>query len=147
MNNIKLTLETICGGAVQERVDRALEKCARNILDPNTDQKKKRTITLKITLDPNEDDPEDVEVTAEVTTKLAPETGVTTRLFVNKDLMGDRVTVTEHRKGEIRGQLNFSDLGLSEDIANIDVETGEMQEASDNTTQVLDLRQHKEGRH
>ena len=75
MHNERLTLATICGGAVQEKVDRALEKVAKNILDPNTDPGKKRTITLKITMKPDENDNEDVEVSADVTYTLAPETG------------------------------------------------------------------------
>ena len=37
MHKERLTLATIGGGAVQERVDRALEKVAKNIMDPNTD--------------------------------------------------------------------------------------------------------------
>ena len=44
MHKEKLTLATICGGAVQEKVDRALEKVARNILDPNVVPDKKRII-------------------------------------------------------------------------------------------------------
>lgn len=110
MHDERLTLATLCGGAVQEKVDRALERVARNILDPNTDPAKKRSITLKITLKPDEDDNEDVEVSADVSVSLAPELGVNTRFFVNKNLENDKVTVMEHRKGEIRGQLDFSDF-------------------------------------
>lgn len=103
MHNERLTLATLCGGAVQEKV-------ANNILDPNTDPGKKRTITLKITLKPEDDDPEDVAVSAEVTYTLAPDAGVQTQFFVNKDLEDGRVTVMEHKRGEIRGQLDFSDI-------------------------------------
>lgn len=110
MHNERLTLATICGGAVQEKVDRALEKVATNILDPNTDPGKKRTITLKITMKPNENDYEDVAVSAEVSYTLAPDIGVQTQFFVNKDLKDGRVTVMEHRRGEIRGQLDFGDI-------------------------------------
>lgn len=110
MHNERLTLATICGGAVQEKVDRALEKVATNILDPNTDPGKKRTITLKITMKPNENDYEDVAVSAEVSYTLAPDIGVQTQFFVNKNLKDGRVTVMEHRRGEIRGQLDFGDI-------------------------------------
>lgn len=110
MHNERLTLATICGGAVQEKVDRALGKVATNILDPNTDPGKKRTITLKITMKPNENDYEDVAVSAEVSYTLAPDIGVQTQFFVNKDLKDGRVTVMEHRRGEIRGQLDFGDI-------------------------------------
>lgn len=161
MHNERLTLATICGGAVQEKVDRALEKVAKNILDPNTDPGKKRSITLKITMKPDDNDNEDVEVSAEVSYTLAPEIGVQTRFFVNKDLQNDRVTVMEHKKGEIRGQLDFSDLGLMPEQMNkapqqpiqvhraervveeqeFDPETGEIME-SDNVSSVLDFRKH-----
>lgn len=110
MHNERLTLATICGGAIQEKVDRALEKVAKNILDPNTDPGKKRTITLKITMKPDESDYEDVAVSADVSYTLAPDIGVQTQFFVNKDLRDGHVTVMEHRRGEIRGQLDFGDI-------------------------------------
>lgn len=138
MHKEKLTLATICGGAVQEKVDRALEKVAKNILDPNTDPGKKRTINLKITMKPDEDDREDVVVSAEVTYSLAPELGVQTQFFVNKDLKDGRVSVMEHKKGEIKGQLDFTDLGLLPGPIN---EPEEYDDAEENETDtpVLDF--------
>lgn len=146
MHNERLTLASICGGAVQEKVDRALEKVAKNILDPNTDPVKKRSITLKITFKPNEDDNEDVEVSADVSAVLAPEIGVSTRFFVSKDLNTDKVTVMEHRKGEIKGQLDFSDFGMdmnpqtSESVQDEDAEVTE-----ETVSEVLDLRRNRGG--
>ena len=136
MHKEKLTLATIGGGAVQERVDRALEKVARNIMDPNTDPGKKRVITLKITMKPDEDDREDVEVSADVQVSLAPEMGVSTHFFVSKDLKSDRVSVMEHRKGEIRGQLDFSDVGISQ-------ESEEDTDESTTETTIMDFRKKK----
>lgn len=46
----KLTLASMCAGGVQERIDRALAKISDNILDLNTDAKKKRVLDVKITL-------------------------------------------------------------------------------------------------
>ena len=140
MHNERLTLATICGGAVQEKIDRALEKVASNILDPNTDPGKKRSITLKMVFKPDENDSEDVEVTSDVTVSLAPEIGVATRFFVNKDLENDRITVMEHKKGEIKGQLDFSDMGFSMDPTpekKFDPETGEIKETE---RAILDFR-------
>lgn len=159
MHEERLTLATICGGAVQEKVDRALEKVAKNIIDPNTDPKKKRSITLKITLKPDVNDYEDVQVSADVSYTLAPEVGIQTRLFVNKDLGTDRVTVIEHKKGEIRGQLDFSDIGFAPEQTkgssrqqnhidersneeSVDTETGEILEGSGKVSSVLDFRKH-----
>ncbi|GEM_PF-325949 len=118
MHDERLTLASLCGGAVQEKVDRALEKVAKNILDPNTDPDKKRTITLKITLKPDENDNEDVKVNADVSYTLAPEIGVQTRFFVSRDIRDDRVIVMEHKKGEIKGQLDFNDIGMVSGTAN-----------------------------
>ena len=59
-----LSIESLCGGAVQERINRALRKVSDNILDPNTEAKKKRVINLQLTFEPSEDDREDVTVEA-----------------------------------------------------------------------------------
>lgn len=42
----KLTLASMCAGGVQERIDRALAKISDNILDLNTDAKKKRVLDV-----------------------------------------------------------------------------------------------------
>lgn len=77
----KLTLASMCAGGVQERIDRALAKISDNILDLNTDAKKKRVLDVKITLTPSEDDREDVSVEVQTSVKLAPEMGLKTQLF------------------------------------------------------------------
>lgn len=142
MHNERLTLATICSGALQEKIDRAFEKVANNILDPNTDPGKKRSITLKMVFKPDENDREDVEVTSDVSVSLAPEVGVATRFYVNKDLENDRVTVMEHKKGEIKGQLDFSDLGFDMDVSkrkDYDPETGEIT-GDETASAILDFR-------
>lgn len=48
----KLTLASMCAGGVQERIDRALAKISDNILDLNTDAKKKRVLDVKSLLLP-----------------------------------------------------------------------------------------------
>lgn len=146
MHKEKLTLATICGGAVQEKVDRALEKVARNILDPNVVPDKKRTVTLKITLKPSDYDQENVVVTADVSYQLSPELGVQTNMFVSKDLKNGNISMMEHQMGEIKGQLDFSDVGITtgdEEIEDFDPETGEI--LQEETTGILDFRKVKEG--
>jgi len=106
-----LSLETLCGGAVTEKFNRALRKVSENILDPNTEVKPKREIVLKVTLSVDEEDREDVAVTASVTTKLAPEIGAITQVYLTQDLTNGVITATEYTKGQIRGQLSLNDLG------------------------------------
>lgn len=138
MHNERLTLATLCGGAVQEKIDRALEKVARNILDPNVVPDKKRTVTLKITMKPLDEDREDVAVEADVSYTLSPELGVQTNFFVSRDLTNDNISIMEHKRGEIKGQLDFSDVGFED----FDKETGEIIKKND---EVLDFRKRKEG--
>ena len=147
MHKEKLTLATICGGAVQEKVNRALEKVANNILDPNVVPDKKRTVTLKITLKPSAEDQEDVLVNADVSYQLSPEMGVTTSLYVSKDLKNGNISMMEHRRGEIKGQLDFSDVGITtgdEEYEDFDPETGEILQ-EETATDILDFRKVKEG--
>ena len=130
----KLTMATICDGAVQEKVDRALRAVADNIMDPNTDANKKRSITMKITLQPKEDDREDVAVSVEVTKSLAPETGIRTQLFITKDIESGAMTIQEHQRGMIKGQLDFGDMEAMYD------EVEEPDEPEAPAGEVLDFR-------
>lgn len=145
-----MTLASLCDGAVQERINHALQKVTENILDPNTDPKKKRDITLKLSFEPNPDDREDVAVDVSVGVKLAPETGLKTQFFLSKDLESGMVSITEHAKGQIKGQLSFDDFvdhpaeqphenlapPTAEELG-CDPETGEILE---NGGKVVDLR-------
>ena len=49
-----LTLENLGNGAAVELFDEALEKVLKNIMDPNTDPKAERSITMKVTFKPDE---------------------------------------------------------------------------------------------
>lgn len=51
---IKLDLSAIGEGGLQEKVDKELEKVFDNILDPNTDIKTKRKLTITLTMVPDE---------------------------------------------------------------------------------------------
>ena len=116
----KLTLATICDGQVQDAVNRALETVANNIVDPNMDPKKAREVHIVIKMTPKEEDPEDVAVQVAVTKKLAAENPFKTQFYVTKDLRSGSVTIQEHKRGEIKGQMCLDDL---EDF---DPETGEI---------------------
>lgn len=45
--------------------------------------------------------------------KLAPEIGLKTQLFINKDLKSGMINLTEHAKGQIKGQLTLDDMGMA----------------------------------
>lgn len=136
----KLTLASMCAGGVQERIDRALAKISDNILDLNTD--------AKITLTPNEDDREDVSVEVQTSVKLAPEMGLKTQLFINKDFRSGVTTLTEHAKGAIKGQLTLDECGMCMDPEKDSTPTAEELGCDPETGEVLEEKSEppKEGK-
>ncbi len=50
-----LNVDTMASGALYELLGKALERVAENISDPNTSEKQKRSITIKITCTPYHD--------------------------------------------------------------------------------------------
>jgi len=78
-----VSLETLRGGAVSERFDIALQNVLDNILDPNTEPEKTRSITLKFSIKPNKDrDFCAVSISSDV--KLAPISSLGTEFFIGK---------------------------------------------------------------
>ena len=85
-----ISLESIGSGAAVERFKLALNDVLDNILDPNTDAKKARSITLKITMKPDENR-EFSKAEISVATALAPITPVKTQFFIGRDNTGHGV--------------------------------------------------------
>lgn len=115
----RMTLATICGGDVQRKVDKALLEVAENIMDPATSDTAKRSVTVKITLQPFEGLAGEIITAVEVSKKLAPENGNATRLHVERDRFTDEIVIREMADGQVYGQLGFEDYG-------VDMETGEV---------------------
>lgn len=67
----KLTLATLKGGALERWFQEELARVVRNIRDPNTSNKTKRTIKVELTFEPNEDRSV-ATIRATVGAKLAP---------------------------------------------------------------------------
>ncbi len=89
-----VNLEKFADGALSAQVNKALQKVAENIVDPNTDPNKARKITVTITMKPN---PERNFSAAAVETKvaLAPELGAIAALSMGKDLNTGEVDCVE----------------------------------------------------
>ncbi len=84
MNKTEIvSLETVKNGAVGERFDIALQSVLDNILDPNTEPDKTRSITLKFSIKPNKDrDFCAVSISSDV--KLAPISPLGAEFFIGK---------------------------------------------------------------
>lgn len=76
-------LTTLCKGLIPEMFQREFEKALENALDPNTPFKKKREVTLKVTITTN-DERDAFHVEAVTSSKLAPFIGENGIVFAAK---------------------------------------------------------------
>lgn len=95
---INFNLSDISEGAVQEKWNKEMERVAANIIYPNTDAKKKRKITLTMTLAPNKDRTV-IDVDTEVKSSLAPQVPVSTTMMTGRDLNTGEIAVNELKSG------------------------------------------------
>lgn len=85
-----IDLSNLAGGAVAEKFNLELDKVLANIADPNTDAKRNRTLTVKLTFKADEN--RDIAtVGIETSSSLAPTKGVMTRLMLDRDRQGNVV--------------------------------------------------------
>lgn len=105
-------LQEVAGGALQEKISRELQKVLNNMMDPNTPWKNKRQITIKMTLEQNEDR-DDCKVDIQVETKLAPVKSIETRFSLGRNLDNGEVEIDEYGPG-IKGQMSMDEY-LNED--------------------------------
>lgn len=100
-------LQEVAGGALQEKLNRELQKVFNNMMDPNTPWKNKRQITIKMTLEQNEDR-DDCKAEIQVETKLAPVKSIETRFSLGRNLDNGEVYAAEYGPG-IKGQMSMDE--------------------------------------
>ncbi|WP_438477319.1 hypothetical protein [Streptococcus pluranimalium] len=105
---IKLDLSAIGEGGLQEKVDKELEKVFDNILDPNTETKVARKVTITLTMKPD-DARQTVSTAMEVKSTLAPQTGVATTVLVGEK---DGKVYANELKSTVPGQTYFDDAAV-----------------------------------
>ena len=114
MEKINTNLSELADGALQERFDHAVAQVTENILDINTDQTKKRKITITLTIASLDDIRDQMVMSAEVKTTLAPRDPVGTRVLIEGN--GQDVFANELKSGQ-KGQMFFdpADSRLKDD--------------------------------
>ena len=122
-------LETFAGGELSRQINRDIEAVMRNVVDPNTDVKAKRKITVTIEFKPNE---QRNFITTNVNSKptLAPALEAVTALGVQQDLTSGAIDVAEI--GSKMPEATAKVEGKT-----VDTETGEIMEKG---SKVVDLR-------
>lgn len=138
---INFNLSTMSDGGVQEKFEQELKKVAENILDPNTDAKKKRTVTITLTYLPN-DNRDAISVYSEVKSKLVPQDGVSTTLLVGRNSNTGSIEANELKSGT-KGQTYFDENGdvrtdTGEKVE--DVEDKKEKGSSKKAARVIDLQ-------
>lgn len=97
-----MSLENLGQGAAVELFNVEMQRAMENIVDPNTDPKKSRTVLLKVTLKPDEER-EYASITVQVSSTLAPIKPYSTHCFIGKDRNG--VVATEHNPKQLSMDL------------------------------------------
>lgn len=96
----------MASGLIKDQVNAEVNKIIDNILDINTEAKKKRTLTLTIDFLPSWDRSE-VSVTATAKSKLLPSNSVQTMLYVGADSFTGELQAVEMTP-QIPGQEDFN---------------------------------------
>lgn len=92
-----VSLATLMGGLAVERFDDEMQNVLKNIVDPNTPAKAKRSIKLEVTFKPDRDrDMGHIEIA--VSSKLAPAEKAQTRVFIAMTKSGP--VATEHNPNQ-----------------------------------------------
>ncbi|WP_105308830.1 hypothetical protein [Dorea sp. Marseille-P4042] len=122
-------LETFAGGELSRQINRDIEAVMRNVVDPNTDVKAKRKITVTIEFKPNE---QRNFITTNVNSKptLAPALGAVTALGVQQDLTSGAIDAAEIGS-------KMPEATVKVEGKTVDTETGEIMEKG---SKVVDLR-------
>ncbi len=99
----KVSLLQAMQGAINERVDYEMQKVVDNILDVNTEAKKKRTLTVILELTPDEDR-RLISLDVSTKSKLQPVKPISSSLVLGPDANGE-VQLAEW-VNEIPGQMD-----------------------------------------
>lgn len=101
----KASILEMARGAIMEQVDCEVSKIVDNIIDVNTDPKKKRQLVLTVEFAPSADRSV-VSVSATAKSKLQPCNAIQTSLFVGVDSKTGEVIATEMSANGV-GQIDF----------------------------------------
>lgn len=92
-----IEVSKLADGTLDEKLNRALKQAVENIVDPNTDYKKERKVTIEICIKPTSERRDFLQTTIKTKVSLAPEKGEDTELIVGKDVDG-KIHINERRQ-------------------------------------------------
>lgn len=98
------SLDALCNGALTERFNTEFAKFLRNLVDPNTDAKKKRKLILILEATPNADRDFCV-MNYDVQTKLAAPSTISQTVFLTQN--GNGEVIASQVTNQIPGQIDM----------------------------------------
>lgn len=104
---LKVSVLEMAQGAIMEACNVEVGKVMDNIFDLNTDAKKKREVTIKLSFTPSADR-QQVNISAQASCKLQPNNAIETALYCGKDNVSGKIQAVE-LVPNIPGQLGFTD--------------------------------------
>lgn len=139
----RISLDSLCNGALLERFGLAMAQIGRNIVDPNTDPEKARSITIKLTFKPDKSR-RSIKTAIATNITLAPPVADETLMLVGQDLKTGRIEVSEYGStGQTIRVMGEAAPVQAEEIRPdrvVDQETGEIIETQQ-YQKPIDLRQ------
>lgn len=106
MQEVSNSILEMAQGAITVQVNVEVGKVMQNILDPNTNATKLRSVTIKVDFKPS-DDRSQVVITATASSKLLPNNAIQTSLYVGSNSDGE-ILATE-LVPNIPGQIGIND--------------------------------------
>lgn len=96
---LELNVATLSQGGAVERFQDELTKVITNITDPNTPAKKARTVTLKMTIKPNEQR-NMAEVIVATSSTICPANPIETSIYIGANPKTGEIGASEMASGE-----------------------------------------------
>lgn len=134
----KVELQQLVGGALQEKFSKSFSRVLDNLKDPNTPFKNKRSITIKMTFEQNENR-DDVKCEIDILEKLAAQSGMKTNFWIGQDLQTGEVIAEEYGK-QIKGQMSIKDYEKSVETIGTDIVDTETGEVLNESESIVDFR-------
>ena len=131
-------LSKVAGGAVQQDFDRAIAEVFANMQDPNTPYKPKRSVTIKVGFEQNEQR-DDMNVEIVVDKKLVSKSSISTKMAIAKDLKSGKIVAEEYGK-QIKGQMSFDDYQQEDEKGTEQDETRQEPDDKGNATNMVPIR-------
>lgn len=128
----KLSMDALCGGALLERFQLAMAQIGRNIMDPNTNPEKARTITIKLSIK-SDKARKSLKTSIQTSVSLAPPEADETLLLIGQDLRTGRIEINEYGDNSQRIQISGESIPVKAEVVptappprGFDPETGEI---------------------